>query len=316
MDRRRARRGPAADVRVHRLGRQQRRRPVPRRAPRCCSRSRACSAAGSRRGARRRSAPCWGSASWSRPRSSSSRPRSGSRCSCAPGDGAASAARPCARWRPCGAAAALPLLAYGVLGATVWNRPVVDRVGGGVSRARPGGAAVAADRAAQLPVAALPPAVPELHGPDRRRAALHVVVQGPGRALRLAGLRPARRGLSGGGGRVRDRGRAGGRRALAAAAPRCAPAPARRSCTLLFAAGLALAIAVAGYRSLLDSGGVASFEQARYLLPLLGLYALFPALAVRAGGPRWAGPIAIVLVTGVLGHSLLAQIVTLSRYYT
>jgi 4-amino-4-deoxy-L-arabinose transferase-like glycosyltransferase len=81
----------------------------------------------------------------------------------------------------------------------------------------------------------------------------------------------------------------------------------------VFAAGLAAAIAVAGYRALLDN--VLGFEQARYLLPLLGLYALFPALAVRAGGPRWGRVIAILLVTGVIGHSLLAQLTTLWRYY-
>jgi 4-amino-4-deoxy-L-arabinose transferase-like glycosyltransferase len=80
-----------------------------------------------------------------------------------------------------------------------------------------------------------------------------------------------------------------------------------------FAAGLALAIAVAGYRAVLD--GAPGFEQARYLLPLLGLFALVPALAVRAGGRRWGPAIAILIVTAAIGHSLLAQLITLTRYY-
>ena len=47
----------------------------------------------------------------------------------------------------------------------------------------------------------------------------------------------------------------------------------------LMAGGLAGIIAFVGYRALLDQSG--AFEQARYLLPLLPLYGLLVALAVR-----------------------------------
>ena len=82
---------------------------------------------------------------------------------------------------------------------------------------------------------------------------------------------------------------------------------------VLMALGLAAAIAVAGYRYRVDNGG-AQFEQARYLLPLLSLYAAVVALAVRAAR-RWAPVAAVVLLVAACGHSLFAQLLTLERYY-
>ena len=82
----------------------------------------------------------------------------------------------------------------------------------------------------------------------------------------------------------------------------------------VMAAGLGAAIAVAAYQSVVNLGGEA-FLQARYLLPLLPLYALFPALAVGALGRRRAPVVAVVLVAGVLAHGLAAQVQTLMRFY-
>jgi hypothetical protein len=220
-------------------------------------------------------------------------------------------------WRAAGAAAggALgPLALYGVLGATVWDRPLVDRVGEVTAGALPG-----AERPWQLSeqisygfqlylprvpnLTDLIPAVPVydvwLKGLVGRfgwldygfpdwvypvAGGVWIVVA----ALALAGLWQRRDAL---------RRRAGELAVFA-----------------VMAAGLAAAVAVAAYQSLVNSGGE-TFLQARYLLPLLPLYALFPALAVGALGRRRAPVVAVVLVAGVLAHGLAAQVQTLMRFY-
>jgi 4-amino-4-deoxy-L-arabinose transferase-like glycosyltransferase len=82
----------------------------------------------------------------------------------------------------------------------------------------------------------------------------------------------------------------------------------------VLAAGLALAIARAGFPYHLKTHFV--FEQARYLFPLLGLYGLFVATALRGAGRRWGAVLAVVLVVIAVGHDLFAQLLTLQRYYT
>ncbi len=77
---------------------------------------------------------------------------------------------------------------------------------------------------------------------------------------------------------------------------------------------LCVEIGIQSYRYYVGGGGV--FEQARYLLPLLALYCAIGALAVRAGGRRWGPAIAIVLVACALGHDLYAQAITIARYYS
>jgi 4-amino-4-deoxy-L-arabinose transferase-like glycosyltransferase len=77
--------------------------------------------------------------------------------------------------------------------------------------------------------------------------------------------------------------------------------------------GLVVAIGVQSYRFLVAGGGV--FEQARYLLPLLGLYAAIVALAVRFAGRRWGPVVGAALVLLALGHDLYAQAITIARYY-
>lgn len=77
--------------------------------------------------------------------------------------------------------------------------------------------------------------------------------------------------------------------------------------------GLAGEIGVESYRYLIANGGI--FEQARYLLPLLCLYAAIVALAVRCGGRRWGPVLGALLVVLAIGHDLYAQAITISRYY-
>lgn len=79
-------------------------------------------------------------------------------------------------------------------------------------------------------------------------------------------------------------------------------------------AGVCIAIGVVSYRILISTG--AQFEQARYLLPLLGLYALIVALASRVGGRRFGPVVGVILVALALGHDIFSQLLTVERYYS
>jgi 4-amino-4-deoxy-L-arabinose transferase-like glycosyltransferase len=83
---------------------------------------------------------------------------------------------------------------------------------------------------------------------------------------------------------------------------------------VLMLGSLLVALGVVGYRFRAAQG--ASYEQARYLLPLLPLYAALIALAVRSTGRRlWraTGALAVVLA---MGQSLFAMLLEIGRYYT
>jgi len=81
----------------------------------------------------------------------------------------------------------------------------------------------------------------------------------------------------------------------------------------VMAAGLIGAIGFAGIRYLTVTGF--PFEQARYLFPLLALYAVFVVLVCRAAPRRWAPAVGGVLVIGAMAHGLFAELLTVSRYY-
>jgi hypothetical protein len=85
---------------------------------------------------------------------------------------------------------------------------------------------------------------------------------------------------------------------------------------LLALAGVCIAIGVQSYRLLIQSGGFAQFEQARYLLPTIALYGAIAALATRFGGRRWGPLVGAALVLLAIGHDISAQVITISRYYT
>jgi 4-amino-4-deoxy-L-arabinose transferase-like glycosyltransferase len=79
-------------------------------------------------------------------------------------------------------------------------------------------------------------------------------------------------------------------------------------------AGLLLVAGVQGYGYRLDTGF--GFEQTRYLLPLLGLYAAVIALAVIGAGRRWRPAVGTGIVALTLIHGLGALLLTVGRYYT
>jgi hypothetical protein len=82
---------------------------------------------------------------------------------------------------------------------------------------------------------------------------------------------------------------------------------------LALVVGFLLVVAWAGYRGRLDSGAV--FEQARYLLPLGALYAGIVALAARGAGRRLGPAVGAALVVLACGHGLMSVLLVVGRYY-
>jgi 4-amino-4-deoxy-L-arabinose transferase-like glycosyltransferase len=81
----------------------------------------------------------------------------------------------------------------------------------------------------------------------------------------------------------------------------------------LMAGGLLLVIEVAAYRYFASSHQY--FEQARYLFPLLALYAGIVALGARGAGRRWGPAVSGFLVVLFMGHSLFSMFQVIARYY-
>jgi hypothetical protein len=85
------------------------------------------------------------------------------------------------------------------------------------------------------------------------------------------------------------------------------------ACYAAIAGGLLVLIGWAGYRARVT--GATGFEQARYLLPLLPLYGAAVALAARLWGPRRGPVVGAVLVGLAFAHTVLAQLLVISRFY-
>lgn len=79
------------------------------------------------------------------------------------------------------------------------------------------------------------------------------------------------------------------------------------------AGGLMVSIGILGLRYRLDTGF--PFEQARYLLPFLPLYAAGVVMAARGIGKRYERPLATVIVVLAMAHGLFAQLLVVSRFY-
>jgi hypothetical protein len=78
-------------------------------------------------------------------------------------------------------------------------------------------------------------------------------------------------------------------------------------------AGLLVSIGVLGLRYRRDTGF--AFEQARYLLPFLPLYASGLALAARGIGARLERQLGAIIVVLAMAHGLFAQLLVISRFY-
>ncbi len=79
------------------------------------------------------------------------------------------------------------------------------------------------------------------------------------------------------------------------------------------ALGLMVEIGFAGLDYRNSTGYI--FEQARYLLPLLPLYAAAIVLSAYGAGDRRAPLVGAVIVIGAMAHDIFSQLLTISRYY-
>jgi 4-amino-4-deoxy-L-arabinose transferase-like glycosyltransferase len=78
---------------------------------------------------------------------------------------------------------------------------------------------------------------------------------------------------------------------------------------------IGLLVLVNGNGFAVRADGGSGFEQARYLFPLLALYAAIVALAARAAGRRWGPAAGVLFVVLAIAHTAIAVLVTLTRYY-
>ena len=79
------------------------------------------------------------------------------------------------------------------------------------------------------------------------------------------------------------------------------------------AAVFALFVAAASYVAYLRYHG--NIAQARYLLPLVSLYAGALALATRGLGRRWAPVVGCAIVVLAIAHDVFSQLLVIARYY-
>jgi hypothetical protein len=77
--------------------------------------------------------------------------------------------------------------------------------------------------------------------------------------------------------------------------------------------GVLVLIAGTGYVSRL--GGAPTYEQPRYLFPLLALYGALIALAARGAGKRYGPAVGVFVVCIAIAHTAAAMLLTLTRYY-
>jgi hypothetical protein len=82
---------------------------------------------------------------------------------------------------------------------------------------------------------------------------------------------------------------------------------------LVFVAGVVVVIAWADYSAKIQ--GASLFEQGRYLLPLLALFAALVGVALRGLGARVGRPVGAALVMAMLAASVFAQLMTIDRFY-
>ncbi|HEY3970520.1 MAG TPA: DUF2142 domain-containing protein [Solirubrobacteraceae bacterium] len=82
----------------------------------------------------------------------------------------------------------------------------------------------------------------------------------------------------------------------------------------LMSVGVMVLVAAASYL-LLSGGGVAEFTDARYLLPMLALWAAILALAARGAGSRWGPTVGVLIVVLVFAHDVFSQLQVIARYY-
>ncbi len=81
----------------------------------------------------------------------------------------------------------------------------------------------------------------------------------------------------------------------------------------LMSLGLLFLIGASGYLSFPTSA--AEFTDARYLLPLVVLWAAILALAARGAGRRWGPAVGALIVVLIISHDIFSQLQVIARYY-
>ena len=90
----------------------------------------------------------------------------------------------------------------------------------------------------------------------------------------------------------------------------------RRLAELAVYAVIALGlVTLIGSVSFYHRGGGESYTQARYLLPLLALFAAGLGLATRALGRRWSAVIGTLVVLLMLADNIFSQLLVIARFY-
>jgi hypothetical protein len=84
------------------------------------------------------------------------------------------------------------------------------------------------------------------------------------------------------------------------------------ACYLSLGGGLLAVVATGSYQAFLSGY---EFAQARYLLPLLPLYAALVALGARGAGRRWGPALGAFVVILAIALSVFGQLATISRFY-
>jgi 4-amino-4-deoxy-L-arabinose transferase-like glycosyltransferase len=81
----------------------------------------------------------------------------------------------------------------------------------------------------------------------------------------------------------------------------------------LMTLGVLLLVAASGYLAFPTSA--AEFTDARYLVPMIGLWGAVLALAARAGGRRWGPALGAGIVVLAIVHDVFSQLQVIGRYY-
>jgi len=81
----------------------------------------------------------------------------------------------------------------------------------------------------------------------------------------------------------------------------------------LMSLGLLTLVGASGYLSF--PATAAEFTDARYLLPLVVLWAAILALAARGAGRRWGPAVGALIVLLIIGHDIFSQLQVVARYY-
>ncbi|HXP37621.1 MAG TPA: DUF2142 domain-containing protein [Solirubrobacteraceae bacterium] len=83
---------------------------------------------------------------------------------------------------------------------------------------------------------------------------------------------------------------------------------------LSMAVGLMIAVGVASYVSFPEQ--IATFAEARYLLPLLPLFGAILVLAARAAGRRWGPLVGALMIVLFFAHDVFSLLLVAARYYS